>query len=179
MSTARSCASSRCETAEVVLVGERLAAVTQPRKLAVTGGRRAAPLPMARITQPHHCADSGIAAIVSMAKGGGDPSLARGLCGRRFAQCRPMTTRSISSRNSRLRVFFVDRFSGPGLAWLGGVTRLAINGFRSCKAWPGFCRPSLDGEFVVLIFAVPIRPWESCCASVVGLRRPRPPTFGW
>lgn len=48
------------------------------------------------------------------------------------------TTRFISSRNSRLRVFFVDRFS-PRLSWFGAVTLLAI----TASTHPG-CVPVLQ-----------------------------------
>ena len=48
--------------------------------------------------------------IVSIANGG-RPVLARGQCGSTICTSTAHgTTRSISSRNSRLRVFFVDRF---------------------------------------------------------------------
>src|SRR5574337_947130 len=73
--------------------------------------------------------------IVSIAKGG-RPVLARGLCGSTICtNALQGTTRSISSRNSRLRVFFVDRFK-PRPSCVEGVTRLEIMASDHARAAP-------------------------------------------
>ena len=60
------------------------------------------------------------------------------------------TTRSISSRNSRLRVFFVDRFSpSPGCFMSIIVTATEPSRYRIC---PRFCRISLRARVLKLPF---------------------------
>src|SRR5215218_2759239 len=82
--------------------------------------------------------------IVSTANGG-RPVFARGQCG--STTCTSAghgTTRSISSRNSRLRVFFVDRFRPSPSCFMNVESLLTMDPLM--QATRLFCRCSLKRD---------------------------------